>query len=143
MIKNYTLSLIIPCKNEAKALETVLLNLPRKLSTKPLLLTTTPPTRPKKWLKLLVPEYSRNQETTEAALAMAMLLEKALEKHMETLSSAWTATAHTQLAKFLRHVKQLLQRKLDFISCNRLPFKHPQKMSFIRALGVKILNFND
>jgi glycosyltransferase involved in cell wall biosynthesis len=37
-------------------------------------------------------------------------------------------------------VKHLLRNKLDFISCNRLPFKRPQKMSFIRALGVKILN---
>ncbi len=38
-------------------------------------------------------------------------------------------------------VNFLLRRRLDFISCNRLPFKHPQKMSSVRALGVKILNF--
>lgn len=31
MIKNYSISLIIPCKNEAKALETVLDNLPKEI----------------------------------------------------------------------------------------------------------------
>ncbi|MCL4415434.1 MAG: glycosyltransferase family 2 protein [Actinobacteria bacterium] len=37
-------------------------------------------------------------------------------------------------------VNHLLKKNLDFISCNRLPFKNPKKMSTVRTFGVKILN---
>ena len=38
-------------------------------------------------------------------------------------------------------VKLMQDKKIDFVSCNRLPLQNPKKMSSIRTLGIAILNF--
>ena len=139
MIKNYTLSLIIPCKNEAKALETVLLNLPKEID-EVIVVDNNSTDQTKKVAKHFGAKILSETRNDRSGIGYGYAIRKGFNEARGDILICMDGDGSYPINEVPLIVKQLLQKKLDFISCNRLPFKRPQKMSFVRALGVKILN---
>ena len=139
MIRNYTLSLIIPCKNEAKALETVLANLPKEID-ETIVVDNNSTDQTKKVAQKFGAKILSEDRNDRSGIGYGYAIRKGLNEAHGDILICMDGDGSYPINEVSDIVKHLLQKKLDFISCSRLPFKHPQKMSFVRALGVKILN---
>lgn len=138
MIKNKRISLIIPCKNEAHALRAVLKKLPKAID------------------EVIVIDNNSTDDTIKTAKSFKakVFLEKkningigygyALQKGIKEASGdilvCMDGDGSYPINKVEKITNYLLKNNLDFISCSRLPFRNPKKMSSIRAFGVNILN---
>jgi glycosyltransferase involved in cell wall biosynthesis len=140
MIKNYSLSLIIPCKNEAKALETVLSKVPGEID-EIIVVDNNSTDQTKKVAQKFGAKIFSEAKNDRSGIGYGYAIQKGLSQAHGDIIICMDGDGSYPISEVSGIVRQLLQRKLDFISCNRLPFRHPQKMSFVRALGVKILNF--
>jgi glycosyltransferase involved in cell wall biosynthesis len=139
MIKNYTLSLIIPCKNEAKALETVLTNLPKEID-ETIIVDNNSTDQTKMVARNFGAKIFSESRNDKSGIGYGYAIQKGLKEAHGDILICMDGDGSYPINEVPNIVNYLLQRKLDFISCNRLPFKHPQKMSLIRATGIKILN---
>ena len=139
MIRNYTLSLIIPCKNEAKALETVLANLPKEID-ETIIVDNNSTDETKKVARNFGAKIFSETRNDKSGIGYGYAIQKGFNEAHGDILICMDGDGSYPINEVPGIVKHLLRNKLDFISCNRLPFKRPQKMSFIRALGVKILN---
>jgi glycosyltransferase involved in cell wall biosynthesis len=139
MIKNYTLSLIIPCKNEAKALETVLVKLPKQID-EVIVVDNNSTDQTKKVAQRFGAKIFSEARNDRSGIGYGYAIQKGLSQAHGDIIICMDGDGSYPIHEVSSIINHLLQKKLDFISCNRLPFKHPQKMSSIRALGVKILN---
>lgn len=139
MIRTHTLSLIIPCKNEAKALETVLLNLPRAVD-EVIVVDNNSTDQTKLVAKKFGAKILSEPRNDNSGIGYGYAIQKGLREARGDIIACLDGDGSYPISEIPAIVEYLLRRKLDFISCNRLPFKHPQKMSFVRALGVKLLN---
>ena len=139
MIKQYSVSLVMPCKNEGKALETVLKKLPKEID------------------EVIVVDNNSNDKTKDVArkygariftekrsdnhgIGYGFALQKGISQAKGTIIVCMDGDGSYPVREIPHIAKALIEKNLDFISCNRLPFKNPKKMSSIRAFGVKILN---
>jgi glycosyltransferase involved in cell wall biosynthesis len=138
MIRNKKISLIIPCRNEAKALRAVLSKLPKEIdeviavdnnST-----DNTVKTAKAFGAKVFIEKRNKN------GIGYGYALQNGLEHASGDILVCMDGDGSYPTYEISKAVKYLLKNNLDFISCSRLPFKDPKKMSSIRSLGVKILN---
>jgi hypothetical protein len=140
MIKHYTLSLIIPCKNEAKALEAVLANLPKEID-ETIVVDNNSTDQTKKVARRFRARILSEPRNDKSGIGYGYALQKGIQQASGDIIICMDGDGSYPINEVSAVVKYLLKRNLDFVSCNRLPFKYPKKMSFVRTLGVKILNF--
>ncbi len=133
-----TISLVIPCKNEERALKSVLEYVPNIID------------------EIIVVDNNSNDKTREVAksfgarvftesrtkngIGYGYALQKGISEAKGNIVVCMDGDGSYPVKEIGRMVNYLLKKNLDFISCNRLPFRKPKKMSSLRAFGVKILN---
>jgi glycosyltransferase involved in cell wall biosynthesis len=139
MIKNYSLSLILPCKNEAKALETVLENVPAIID-EIIVIDNNSTDQTKKVAKMFGVKTFSEPRNDRSGIGYGFAIQKGVRQAGGDLVICMDGDGSYPVKEISQAVNFLLRKNLDFVSCSRLPFKHPKDMSFIRSLGVKILN---
>ena len=138
MLQKRTITLILPCRNEEKALPHLKSLLPKGID------------------EVIVVDNSSTDKTVSVAkkLGFTVLIEDrkhkgigygyALQKGILHAKGDIIVTMDGDGSYPVRAipslVKTLLSENLDFISCNRLPFVNPKDMSIVRKTGVMILN---
>jgi len=138
MIKNKRISLIIPCRNEAMALKAVLSKLPKEIDEVIVVdnnsTDSTVKTARSFNARVFVEKRSKN------GIGYGYALQKGLEQANGDILVCMDGDGSYPTREIIKIANYLLKKNLDFISCNRLPFRNPKKMSSIRTFGVKILN---
>ncbi len=138
MIKNKRISLVIPCRNEARALKAVLNKLPKEIDEVVVVdnnsTDSTAETAKTFGAKIFIEKRSKS------GIGYGYALQKGLEQAEGDILVCMDGDGSYPTREIVKIVNYLLKNNLDFISCNRLPFKDPKKMSSVRSLGVKILN---
>ncbi|MDP3941391.1 MAG: glycosyltransferase family 2 protein [bacterium] len=139
MVDKYTLSLILPCKDEAQALKRLLKEIPSYIDE-----------------VLIVDNGSSDNTSTVSAASGARViyeprsnngigygfahLRGIQEAHGDILISM-DADGSYPLKSIAPLVKKLLTKNLDFISCNRIPLSVNSEIYFLRRGGIMFLNF--
>lgn len=138
MIRNKTLSLIVPCKNEEQIIGSFVRRVPQYVDE-----------------ILVVDNNSTDRSVRLARKAGAHVLYEKRQihgigygfAHIKGLSEAtgdfiiaMDADDTYPLEEIRRIVLYMLDNQFDVVSCNRLPLKTPQAISVVRQLGIHILN---
>ncbi|MBI2049684.1 glycosyltransferase family 2 protein [Candidatus Roizmanbacteria bacterium] len=140
MLKNYSIiSLIMPCKNEATALKTVLEKLPREID-EVIVVDNNSSDKTKRVARRFGARIFSEPRTDKNSIGYGFAIQKGIKEAKGNIIVCMDGDGSYPVREIAKIVNCLLKKDLDFISCNRLPFKKPKKMSFIRASGVKILN---
>lgn len=138
MFRGHTITLVIPCRNEEKALAKILAHVPR-------------------WVdEVIVVDNNSTDKTRQVAAKYGakVLLEKRHVRgigygfaHQQGLKVAKSDIVVTldgdntyPLADVQPAVAYFLKNQLDFVSCNRYPLKNREAVSPIRQFGVWVLN---
>jgi glycosyltransferase involved in cell wall biosynthesis len=138
MIQQQLITLILPCRNEEKALPVLASLLPKGID------------------EVIVVDNGSKDNTVSVAKRLGFRV-FAEDRHVKGIGYGYALQKGILNARgdiiicmdgdgsypvndTPRLISHLLSEKLDFISCNRLPFTNPKDMSFIRKTGVIILN---
>lgn len=138
MIRGKSVTLVIPCKNEEVAIAGLLSNLPPFID------------------EVIVVDNNSTDRTRQVAkkLGARVLTERrhkngigygyAHQRGLQASKGDITVTLDGDgtypLDQIKPAIKYLLENKLDMVSCNRFPLYDSQAISWIRQLGVWILN---
>lgn len=139
MIKNYYVSLVMPCKNEARALLSVLENLPKQVD-EIIVVDNNSSDQTKKIAKKFGARVFSENKRDKSNIGYGFALQKGIREAKGNIIVCMDGDGSYPVKEISGIVNELLNKNLDFISCSRLPFKDPKKMSSVRAFGVKILN---
>ncbi|MCL5970117.1 MAG: glycosyltransferase family 2 protein [Patescibacteria group bacterium] len=139
MIKNTSISLIMPCKNEARALQTVLKKLPKEID-EVIVVDNNSNDQTKAVARRFGVKILSESKTDKNGIGYGFAIQKGIREAKGNIIVCMDGDDSYPVKEVEKMVNYLLKKDLDFISCNRLPFKKPKKMSSIRAFGVKILN---
>lgn len=139
MIKQHSISLVMPCKNEGKALETVLKRLP-KVVDEVIVVDNNSSDRTREVAKKYGVKVFTEKKSDRHGIGYGYALQKGIKEAKGTVIICMDGDGSYPVKEIPHLAKVLIDKNLDFISCNRLPFKKPKKMSSVRAFGVKILN---
>ncbi len=139
MIKQHTISLIMPCRNEGKALETVLKRLPEEID-EVIVVDNNSTDKTLDVAKRYGARIFKENRVNKYGIGYGYALQKGIGEAKGTIVICMDGDGSYPAKEIPRLAGKLIDKNLDFISCNRLPFKNPKKMSFIRATGVRILN---
>jgi glycosyltransferase involved in cell wall biosynthesis len=140
MIKQYFVSLVMPCKNEGRALETVLGKLPKEID-EVVVVDNNSKDRTIEVAKNYNARIFKEKRSDKYGIGYGYALQKGIKEAKGTIIVCMDGDGSYPVKEIPHLVKTLIDKNFDFISCNRLPFKKPKKMSVIRASGVNILNF--
>lgn len=138
MINNKTISLIIPCKNEEKIIESVIKHVPNYID------------------EILVVDNGSTDNTAAVARKAGARVITELRKmngigygyaHISGLKHAtgdyifgMDGDDTYDVNKIKEIVEKMERENIDFVSCNRLPLKNTKAISKTRQLGILILN---
>lgn len=138
MFKQKLVSLIIPCKNEARAIADTLMAIPGCIDEILVINngSTDKTAAVAKQLGARVIQENRQKNGIGYGFAHMRGIQEAKGDIIVCLDGDGSYPVH----KIPAIISELEKKNLDFISCNRLPFENPKKMSYIRKLGVVILN---
>lgn len=139
MLDNKTVSLVLPCKNEERALKETLNVLPKGVD------------------EIIVVDNDSSDKTVATAarfgakvffenrnkngIGYGFALARGIKEAKGDIIVCMDGDGSYPVEKIPMIIKQLDKRELDFISCSRLPFKDLKKRSSIRILGITILNW--
>ncbi len=129
----------MPCKNEAKAIETVFKNLPRKID-EVIVVDNNSSDQTTKIAKSFGAKIIHEPRSTRSGIGYGYALQKGIEKAKGDIIVCMDGDGSYPAKEIPLLVTHLIINKLDLISCNRLPFEDPKKMSIVRSFGVRILN---
>lgn len=139
MVKNYSVSLVIPCRNEAKALKTVLEKLPKQID-EIIVVDNNSKDNTRKVARSFGAKVLLEKRVEKNGIGYGFALQKGIREARGKIIICMDGDGSYPINKVPETINFLLKNDLDFISCNRLPFRNPKKMSAVRTLGVKILN---
>lgn len=139
MIKNYSISLVMPCKNEARALKSVLENLPKEVD-EVIVVDNNSSDETKKVARSFGARTLSEARNDKFGVGYGFAIQKGVSETKGNIVIVMDGDGSYPVKEIPLLVRSLIHKNLDIISCNRLPFKRPQDMSSIRALGVNILN---
>lgn len=138
MLREQTISVIIPCKNEADALRMVFEKLPEEVD------------------EVIVINNGSTDETAEIAkktgakvfsetrhingIGYGYALATGIRNAASNIIVCMDGDGSYPASEIPKLITILQQKNLDFINCSRLPFQEPKQMSKIRTFGVQILN---
>jgi glycosyltransferase involved in cell wall biosynthesis len=138
MINQKTITLVLPCRNEARAIRHVLTHLPKGIDQVIVVdnnsTDNTVRVAKKHGAKVIIEARTHN------GIGYGYALASGINAAETDLVVCMDGDGSYPVAKIKDVVKYLLDNKYDFISCNRLPVLFPKRMSSIRMLGVRILN---
>lgn len=139
MYKNKSISLILPCRNEQKAIAYLLKNTPRYIDEIIVVdnLSTDKTVSVSKKLGAQVIIEPRHDHKIGYGYALATGIKNAKGDYIICMDG----DGSYPIGKISEGIKFLNKQNLNFLSCNRLPVLEHKKMSVIRNSGVKILNF--
>lgn len=140
MINNKFISLVLPCRNEEKALRETLRFLPKSVD------------------EVIVVDNGSTDKTSEIAanfgakvffesrnkhgIGYGFALARGIRKASGDIIVCMDGDGSYPVTKIEKIIEQLDRKDLDFVSCNRLPFRDRKKMSFLRVFGITILNWS-
>jgi glycosyltransferase involved in cell wall biosynthesis len=130
---------VLPCKNEADSLSKIIPKIPREVD------------------EVIIVDNNSSDKTFEIAkgfgfkvyserrsdkdnIGYGFAIQKGLKQATGDIVAVLDADGSYPLTSIPHLVEFLIKKNLDFLSCNRLPIRKRKHMSFIRILGVKILN---
>lgn len=138
MYKKSKISLIFPCRDEAEAIKKTLLRVPDIVD------------------EVIVVDNLSSDNTVDIAqlLGAKVLTEPRIKNGIGYGYALATGIRNSSgdfivcmdgdgsypVEKISSIIDYINRNKVDFVSCNRLPVLNPKKMSWIRMLGVRILN---
>ena len=138
MLKNKTISVVIPCKNEGKTIYRTVKSVPAYVD------------------EVIVVDNGSTDDTSEKAKkAGARVIHEPRKlngigygyAHITGMARAMGDYIvamdgdGTYPAKSIKNAISYMEKEhLDFVSCNRLPLKNPKAISATRRLGINILN---
>lgn len=138
MIKSQRISLIIPCRNEEQALKKMLRSLPSSID------------------EVIVVDNGSTDNTQAVAKTFGakLIIEKRQHRgigygyaHRAGFAAASGDIIVTMdgdntypIRDITKSVQHLIKNNLDFVSCNRFPLAEGREISWVRQLGVKVLN---
>lgn len=139
MLNNKSVSVVLPCRNEERALRETLGSLPKEVDEVIVVdnesTDKTAAVAAKFGAKVFFESRSKN------GIGYGFALAQGIREASGDIIVCMDGDGSYPVGKIPMIIKQLDQRKLDFVSCCRLPFKDRKKMSSIRILGVTILNW--
>lgn len=138
MIKKHTISLIIPCKNEENSLGALLSKVPSYVDEVIVVdnnSTDKTAQVAKKYGAKVVTE-KRTEHGIGYGYAHQSGIKKATGDILVTVDGDGTYPVY-QIKEIVTH---LLKEKADFVLCNRFPLTDSHAISWIRQLGVWVLN---
>lgn len=138
MLNKKVIALVLPCKNEENALVATLEFLPKEIDEVIVVnnKSTDQTSKVARNLGVKVFYEGRNKNGIGYGFALA----RGIRDASGDIIVCMDGDGSYPIREIPRVVKELEKKKLDFISCSRLPFKKSKRMSTIRILGVKILN---
>ncbi len=139
MVNNNFISLVMPCKNEAKAIESVFKDLPEEID-EIIVVDNNSSDQTTRIARGFGAKIIHEPRRTRSGIGYGYALQKGIEKAKGDIIVCMDGDGSYPLKEVPSFIKHLLNENIDFISCNRLPFKKPKEMSSVRAFGIKILN---
>lgn len=138
MFKQKNISLIIPCKNESRAIADTLRTIPDCIDEILVIDNGSTDNTAAVAKQLGARVITENKQKNGIGYGFAH--EKGIREAQGDIIVCLDGDGSYPIHKIASIISELDKKHLDFISCNRLPFANPKKMSFIRKLGVIILN---
>lgn len=129
----------MPCKNEARALQTVLEKLPKEID-EVIVVDNNSSDQTKAVARRFGVKILSEGKTDKNGIGYGFAIQKGIREAKGSIIVCMDGDGSYPVKEIGKMVNYLLKKNLDFISCNRLPFRKPKKMSSIRVFGVKILN---
>lgn len=139
MISGNHISLVMPCRNEAKALQTVLQNMPGQID-EVIVVDNNSSDQTRRIAKSFGARVITEPRMNKSGIGYGFALQKGIEKSKGQIVACMDGDGSYPIEEIPNLVESLINERLDFISCNRLPFKNPKEMSLIRSSGVRVLN---
>lgn len=138
MIYNKKVSLIFPCRNEAKAITSVFKRIPDIVDEVIIVDNLSTDNTAKTAIKLGAKVLSEDRH--DSGIGYGFALARGIKNATGDIVVCMDCDGSYPPEKIGEVIKILLKNRIDFISCNRLPFKNKQDMSAIRMFGVWVLN---
>lgn len=138
MVGNYKISLVLPCKNEENALPRVLSHVPGLVDEVLVVDNGSDDSTYNVASKLATRVLS--EPRTKNGIGYGFALAQGIRNATGDIIICMDADGSYPTDYIPQLITVLLKENLDFISCNRLPFQHKKRMSWVRMLGVKMLN---
>ena len=139
MIRNLPITLVMPCRNEAEALKAVLEELPKEID-EVIVVDNNSNDRTKYIARKFGARIFSETRKEKNGIGYGFAIKKGVFEAKGNIIVCMDGDGSYPVREITNIVNYLLTKDLDFISCNRLPFKEPKRMSSIRTFGVKALN---
>lgn len=139
MTQNKTISLIVPCKNEAKILPGFMKKVPSYVDEVLIVdnNSTDDTAIVASQLGAKVVSETRTKDSIGYGFAHIKGMKEAKGEYLVAMDGDDTYPLNS-IAPIIRYMEK---HNLDFVSCNRLPLKNKKAISKTRQLGIHILNF--
>lgn len=129
---------MLPCKNEARALGEVLSRIPKGID-EIIVVDNNSKDKTENTAKAFGVKVIR--ETREKnGIGYGYSLATGIKKSTGDIIICMDGDGSYPINDIPKLVKIMDEKQLDFISCNRIPFKNRKNMSSMRTFGVKVLN---
>lgn len=138
MLNDKYISLVLPCQNEEKALAATLCSLSKEIDEIIVVDNNSTDQTPKIARSLGAKVFY--EEQNKNGIGYGFALARGIKESKGDIIVCMDGDGSYPVEEVSKLIKQLDLKKLDFISCSRIPFKNPRSMSPIRTIGVKLLN---
>lgn len=138
MAGNKSVSLVLPCKNEEHALPVLLKSIPKAVDE--IIVVDNRSIDNTVKVARSLGAITLSERRSKNGIGYGYALAKGIRSAKGDIIICMDADGSYPVKEIPKIVSYLLSRKIDFISCNRIPFKEPREMSELRFFGVLILN---